>query len=92
MPHAITLDARGLVDDHMGSDPEDLAAAIEAKSLSCASSCWAVSDEAKQASKVLTAVAVKCVAGAPKRSTPTEVLAELEGAAAAALLATDSAV
>ena len=78
MPHAITLEARGLYDDEGDSD---LAAAIEAKYLDCASSCWASSNEAKLAAKALTDVAVKCVKGASRRATPAEVLAELEAAA-----------
>jgi hypothetical protein len=79
MPHDLTFDARGMVDDECGE--EDLRAAIEAKSLNCAHSCWVGSEGAKQAAKLLTAVAVKCVRGAAKRCTPAEVLAELEAAA-----------
>ena len=77
MPHAITLEARGLLDDQ---DDSTLAGAIEAKAVNCTNSSWASNTEAKKAAKALTAVAVKCLKGAARRATPAEVLPELEAA------------
>ena len=73
--HTFCLEARGMVDDE---DNDTLGAAIEAKSVRCARSSWASSSEAGQAARMLTDVAIKCVKGATGRSTPAQVLAELE--------------
>ena len=76
LAHTFCLEARGMVDD----DYDTLGAAIEAKSVRCARSSWASSSEAGQAARMLTDVAIKCVKGATGRSTPAQVLAELEAA------------
>ena len=78
LAHTFCLEARGLVDDR--DDYDTLGAAIEAKSVQCARSSWASSSEAGQAARMLTDVAIKCVKGATGRSTPAQVLAELEAA------------
>ena len=93
LAHTFCLEARGLVDDSGGSD--DLAAAIKAKykheaaggggTRTAGTTGWRSSSRAKQAAKILTTAAVKCVTGANKRCTPTELLPELEAAAALAL-------
>ena len=75
--HTFCLEARALVNDE---DNDTLGAAIEAKSVQCARSSWASSSEAGQAARMLTDVAIKCVKGATGRSTPAQVLAELEAA------------
>ena len=82
------LEARGLVDD---CDDDDLAAAIITKAKDSVAdgsgtrtvdtTGWRSSSQAKQAAKLLTELATKCVKGANKRSTPTELLGELEAAA-----------
>ena len=72
--HTFCLEARALVND----DYDTLGAAIEAKSVQCARSSWANGSEAGQAARMLTDVAIKCVKGATGRSTPAQVLAELE--------------
>ena len=86
LAHTFCLEARGLVDDSGGSD--DLAAAIKAKykheaaggggTRTAGTTGWRSSSRAKQAAKILTTAAVKCVTGANKRCTPTELLPELE--------------
>ena len=77
-PHMFTYEARELVDDF---DGEQCAAQIEARSIKCAGSSWASSAQAKHTAKALIDVAMKCVSGAAGRSTPAEVLPELEAAA-----------
>ena len=77
-PHMFTYEARELVDDF---DGEQCAAEIEARSIKCAGSSWASSTQAKHTAKALIDVAMKCVSGAAGRSTPAEVLPELEAAA-----------
>ena len=87
--HTFPFEARGLVDDCDGSD--DLAAAIAAKvegavadgtgTRTLDTTGWRSSSQAKQAAKVLTKVAVKCTRRASSRSTPAELLDELEAAA-----------
>ena len=64
---------------------DTLVAAIEAKSAGFAQCSWASSAEARQAAKALAAVAVKCTRGVTGRSTPEEVLPELERLARGAL-------
>ena len=80
-------DARVLVDDHMG-DADALRAAIECLSSKCAGSSWASSGAAKRAAAALTEVAINCVKGPASRSTPDDVLPQLEavGADARALV------
>ena len=82
MAHTFCLEARELIDDEMD---DTLAAAIEAKSAGFAQCSWASSAEARQAAKALAAVAVKCTRGVTGRSTPEEVLPELERLARGAL-------
>ena len=88
-PDTFPLEARALIDDE--NDDQARADAIAAKSylLADTSCCWASSDEAKQAARALIDVAVKCVKGATRRSTPAQVLAELESSARACRVAAD---
>ena len=89
LPHTFCLEARELVDE--ANSLEDLAAAIKAKYKQAAATGsgtqtlgttgWRSSSKAKEAAKVLTGVVIKCVKGANKRSSPAEVLPELEAAA-----------
>ncbi len=88
LPHTFCLQARGLVDE--ADTPEELAAAIKAKykheaaggsgTRTVGTTGWRSSSKAKEAAKVLTGVAVKCIKGANKRSSPAKVLPELEAA------------
>ena len=80
------IEAREMVDEE--DSFEALAAAIEAKSVHCAGSCWASSAVAKRSAKILIEVAIKCVKGAKGRSTPVQVLSSLERADAGARMAT----
>ena len=82
LPHTFCLEARELIDD---TDYDKLAEAVEAKSSEFSRCSWASSAEARQAAKALAAVAVKCTRGVTGRSTPEEVLSELERLARGAL-------
>ena len=82
MAHTFCLEARELIDDEV---EDTIAEAIEAKSAGFAQCSWASSAEARQAAKALAAVAVKCTRGVTGRSTPEEVLPELERLARGAL-------
>eukprot|EP00935_MAST-01C_sp_MAST-1C-sp1_P002794 g2794.t1 len=87
--HTFCVEARALVNDSDGS--KDLAVAIKAKYKHAAAggggtrtvgtTGWRSSSRAKQAAKAMTDIAVKCVKGANKRSTPAELLPELEAVA-----------
>ena len=86
MAHTFCLEARELVDE--ANSLEDLAAAIKAKYKQAAAggsgtrtvgtTGWRSSSRAKEAAKALTDIAIKCVKGANKRNTPTELLPKLE--------------
>ena len=86
LPHTFCLEARELVDE--ANSLEDLAAAIKAKYKQAAAggsgtrtagtTGWRSSSRAKEAARALTDIAIKCVMGANKRNTPTELLPELE--------------
>ena len=74
-PAVLTLEARRMVDERADVD---LLAAMEAKSVDCAGCCWSGSSEAKRVARALISVAIKCVKAVQARSTPADVLPELE--------------
>ena len=74
-PAVLTLEARRMVDERADVD---LLAAMEAKSVDCTGCSWSGSSEAKRAARALINVAIKCVKAVQARSTPADVLPELE--------------
>ena len=61
--------------------PDAFIGLCETTESSCRAAASQAEQQAKQAAKLLTELATKCVRGANKRSTPTELLGDLEAVA-----------